>query len=447
MIKNQVDEVIDEESIKKLKEEFPFIFEPARKQKKNKTYGLDLLKAFRANPKTKLIDFNRAVEIDGLWYTDPRILFCEMGCAYNNTTECPQNIVSCVPFFLKLGEIGSRDVTEDVTVEDLDLDNFMGDKWPGEWKKIFNDCLKEFNFDSYVQQMSYFSKCNAKQKKTLFAEIAKASLTAVKLAMKHRNMCSLEDMIQEAKTEICEALSGYKLEDGKFTSYSFKFIQGAIFGVISRNHKILSANSTSAKICKKIREVHRAFYIEKGKYPTEEETIDKVWEIYLKETVERDKIEKTRGKKKKNGEEDDEAPKPPSKKTIRQLYHITFKIDQSTRIDQRNEESNLFEIEDPDNIIEKLFDAEERVFTDKKLRWILGIWPDDKYKIALELYQTRNYTYEEIGKHLGVTREWARQIYKRALKRMERAWEMSEIPYRQWMLTLERLNIARAAAK
>ncbi|NQT01460.1 MAG: hypothetical protein HQ580_05530 [Planctomycetes bacterium] len=337
--------------------------------------------------------------------------------------------------------------TEDVTVEDLDLDNFMGDKWPGEWKKIFNDCLKEFNFDSYVQQMSYFSKCNAKQKETLFAEIAKASLTAVKLAMKHRHMCSLEDMIQEAKTAICKALSIYKLEDGKFTSYSFKFIQGAIFGEISLNHDIFSFNSTSGKICKIIRKVRRAFYIEKGKYPTEEETVDKVWEIYLKEIAERDKIGKARGKKKKNGEEDDEAPKPPSKKTIRRLYHLTFKIDQSTRIDQRNEESRALPIEDPDNSIEKLFDAEERVFNNKKLRWILGIWPDDKDKIALELYQARNYTYEEIGKHLGVTKEGARLIYKRALKRMKRAWEMSKIPYRQWMLALERLNITRAAAK
>lgn len=459
-MKNQVDEVLDEESIKKLKEDFAFIFEPAQKQKKNETDGLDPLEAFpkRAKPKTKFIDFGlSAVEIDGLWYTDPRIRFCEMECDYNNTTECPQNMVSCVPFFLKLREIGSRDAnipediaeefTEDVTDEDLDLDNFVKDKWPGKWKKIFNGCLKKFNFDSYVQQMSDISKYNAKQKETLFAEIAKASRTAVKLAMKYRHMCSLEDMIQEAKTEICNALSVYKLEDGKFTSYSFKFIQGAIFGVISRNHKILSANSTSAKICKIIREVHRVFYIEKGKYPTEEETVDKVWEIYLKEIAERYKIQKARGKKKKNGEEDDEAPKPPSKKTIRQLYHLTFKIDQSTRIDQRNEESNALPIEDPDNNIEKLFDAEERVFSNKKLRWILGIWPDDKDKIALMLYKAWNYTYEEIGKHLGATREGARLIYNRALKRMERAWEMSEIPYRQWMLALERLNIARAAAK
>jgi RNA polymerase sigma factor (sigma-70 family) len=461
-MKIQVDQVLDEESIKKLKEEFPFIFEPEQKQKKNETDGSDPPEAFpkRAKPKTKYIDGDlAAVEIDGLWYTDPRIRFCEMECDYNNTTECPQNLVSCVRFFLKLREIGSRDVTanipedifedftEDVTDEDLDLDNFVKDKWPGKWKKIFNGCLKKFNFDSYVQQMSDISKYNAKQKETLFAEIAKASRTAVKLAMKYRHMCSLEDMIQEAKTEICEALSGYKLEDGKFTSYSFKFIQGAIFGEISCNHDIFSFNSTSGKICKIIRKVRRAFYIEKGKYPTEEETVDKVWEIYLKEIAERDKIGKARGKKKKNGEEDDEAPKPPSKKTIRQLYHLTFKIDQSTQIDQQNEESNALPIEDPDNNIEKLFDAEELVFTNKRRRWILGIWPDDKDKIALELYQTRNYTYEEIGKHLGVTREWARQIYKRALKRMERALEMSKIPYRQWMLALERLNITRAVAK
>ncbi len=364
-------------------------------------------------------------------------------------------MVSCVRFFLKLGEIGSRDANipedifddfiEDVTDEDLDLDNFKKDKWPGKSKKIFKDCLKRFNFKIYVLQMRYISKYNAEQEETLFAEIAKASRTAVKLAMKYRHMCPLEDMIQEAKTAICKALSIYKLEGGKFTSYSFKFIQGAIFGEISRNHDIFSFNSTSGKICKIIRKVRRAFYIEKGKYPTEEETVDKVWEIYLKEIAERDKIEKARGKKKKNGEEDDEAPKPPSKKTIRQLYHLTFK---TTQINQRNEEPNVFDyIEYPDNNIEKLFDAEEQAFTNKRRRWILGIWPDDKDKIALVLYQARNYTYEEIGKHLGVTKEGARLIYKRAQKRMERAWEMSKIPYRQWMLTLERLNITRAVAK
>ena len=460
-MKNQVDQVLDEEIIKKFKEEFAFIFEPEQKQKKNETDGLDPPEAFpkRARPKTKFDDFGiSAVEIDGLWYADPRILFCEMKCDYNNTTECPQNLVSCVRFFLKLGEIGSRDAnipedifedfTEDVTDEDLDLDNFVKDKWPGKSKKIFNECLKNFIFEQYVKQMSYISKYNAKQEETLFEEIAKASRTAVKLAMKYRHMCPLEDMIQAARTEICKALSGYKLEEGKFASYSFKFIQGAIFGEISCNHDIFSFNSISGKICKIIRKVRRVFYIDKGKYPTEEETVDKVWEIYLKEIAERDKIEKARGKKKKNGEEDDEAPKPPSKKTIRQLYHLTFKNNQSTRIDQRNEESNVFDyIEDPDNNIEELFDAEERVFTNKRLRWILGIWPDDKDKIALVLYQAWNYTYEEIGKRLGVTKEGARQIYKRALKRMERAWEMSEIPYRQWMLTLERLNITRAVAK
>ena len=461
MMKNQVAEVIDEQSIKKLKEEFPFIFEPKQKQKKNEADGLDPLEAFpkRAKPKTKYIDFEKAVEIDGLWYTGQRILFCETECDYNNTTECPQSMVSCVPFFLKQGKMKSRvvtanipedifeDFTEDVTDEDLDLDNFEEDKWPGKWKKIFNGCLEKFKFKFYVLQMRYISKYNAKQEETLFAEIAKASRTAVKLAMKYRHMCSLEDMIQEAKTEICKALSVYKLEEGKFTSYCFKFIQGAIFGEISCNHDIFSFNSTSGKICKIIRKVRRVFYIEKGKYPTEEETVDKVWEIYSKEIAERYKIQKARGKKKKNGEEDEEAPKPPSKKTIRQLYHLTFKIDQSTQIDQQNEESNLFEIEDPDNNIEKLFDAEERVFANKKLRWILGIWPDDKDKTALMLYWFRNYTYEEIGKHLGVTKEGARLIYERALKRMKRAWEMSKIPYRQWMLALERLNITRAVAK
>ncbi len=466
-MKNQVAEVLDEESIKKLKEEFPFIFEPEQKQKKNETDGLDPPEAFpkRAKPKTKHIGigFEKAVEIDGLWYTDQGILFCETECDYNNTTECPRSMVSCVPFLLKYDKIGSRvvtanipedifedfteDFTEDVTDEDLDLDNFEEDKWPGKWKKIFNGCLKRFNFNIYVQQMRYISKYSAKQKETLFAEIAKASRTAVKLAMKYRHVCSLEDMIQEAKTGICKALSVYKLEEGKFTSYSFKFIQGAIFSEISCNHDIFSFNSTSGKICKIIRKVRRVFYIEKGKYPTEEETVDKVWEIYSKEIAERYKIQKARGKKKKNGEEDDEAPKPPSKKRIRQLYHLTFKIDQYTQIYQQNEESNLFEVEDPDNNIEKLFDAEEQVFANKKLQWILGIWPDDKDKIALKLYWFRNYTYEEIGKHLGVTKEGARLIYKRALKRMERALEMSKIPYRQWMLALERLNRARAVAK
>lgn len=480
-MKNQVDQVLDEQSIKKLKEEFPFIFEPEQKQKKNETRK-------RAKPKTKYIGFKKAVEIDGLWYTDQRILFCETECDYNNTTECPQSMVSCVRFFLKQGKMKSRVVTAnipediaeeftgDVTDEDLDLDNFEEDKWPDESKKIFNDCLKKFNFDSYVQQTSYISKYNAKQKKTLFAEIAKASRTAVKLAMKYRNMCSLEDMLQAGKAAICKSLDTYIAEKAKFTSYSFKFIQGEIFGVISCNHDIFSFNSTSAKICKIIRNVHRVFYIEKGKYPTEEETVDEVWEIYLKEIAERAKIEKARGKKKKNGEEDDEKPKPPSKKTIRQLYRLTFKIDQSAQIHQRpakntekgkvawdinrwdkysrgfasadqNEESNVFPIEDPDNNIEKLFDAKEWAFTNKKLRWILRIWPDDRDKIAFELYWVRNYTYEEIGKHLGVTKEGARLLYKRALKRMERAWEMSKIPYRQWMLALERLNRARATAK
>ncbi|MBA7689412.1 hypothetical protein ES703_97918 [subsurface metagenome] len=466
-MKNQVDEVLDEEIIKKFKEEFPIFFEPEQKQKKNVTDGLDPPEAFpkRAKPKTKYIGigFEKAVEIDGLWYTDHRILFFSTSHYYNNTTECPRNLTSCVPFFLNHGKIKSRvvtanipedifedfteDFTEDVTDEDLDLDNFEEDKWPVKWRKIFNGCLKRFKFKFYVLQMRYISKYSAEQKETLFAEIAKASRTAVKLAMKYRHMCSLEDMIHEAKTGICNALSGYKLEGGKFTSYSFKFIQGAIFGEISRNHDIFSFNSTSGKICKIIRNVRRAFYIEKGKYPTEEETVDKVWEIYSKEIAERYKIQKARGKKKKNGEEDDEAPKPPSKKKIRQLYHLTFKIDQYTQIYQQNEESNLFEVEDPDKSIEKLFDAEERVFTNKKRRCILGIWPDDKDKIALELYQTRNYTYEKIGKHLGVTKEGARLIYKRALKRMERALEMSEIPYRQWMLALERLNRARAVAK
>ena len=361
-------------------------------------------------------------------------------------------MVSCIRFFLKLSKIGSRDFTadipegifedftEDVTDEDLDLGNFEEDKCPGKWKIIFNDCLKKLIFKRYVQRMSYISKYNAEQKKTLFSEIAKASRTAVKLALKYRHMCSLEDMIYEAKTAICEALSGYKLEDGKFTSYSFKFIQGAIFGEISCNHDIFSFNSTNAKICKIIRKVRREFYIEKGNYPTEEETVDKVWEIYLQEITERYKIEKARGKKKKNGKENSEEPKPPSKKTIRQLYRLTFQIDQSTQIDQRNEESNALPIVDPGNNINILFDAEERAFTNKRFWWILGIWPDDKEKIALKLYQARNYTFEEIGKHLGVTKEGARLIYIRARKRMERALEMSKIPYRQWMLTLERLN-------
>jgi hypothetical protein len=145
-MKNQVAEVLDEESIKKLKEEFPFIFESEQKQKKNKTDGFDLLKAFRAKPKIKFIDWYLAVEIDGLWYTDPRILFCEWECDYNNTTECPQNMVSCVRFFLKQSEIGSRDVTanipedifedftEDVTDKDLDLDNFKEDNNNGNQK-------------------------------------------------------------------------------------------------------------------------------------------------------------------------------------------------------------------------------------------------------------------------------------------------------------------------
>ncbi len=150
-MKNQVAEVLDEESIKKLKEEFPFIFESEQKQKKNKTDGFDLLKAFRAKPKIKFIDWYLAVEIDGLRYTDPRILFCQRECDYNNTTECPQNMISCIRFFLKLSEIGSRDFTadipedifedftEDVTDEDLDLGNFEEDKCPGKWKIIFND--------------------------------------------------------------------------------------------------------------------------------------------------------------------------------------------------------------------------------------------------------------------------------------------------------------------
>jgi len=146
-MKNQVAEVLDEESIKKLKEEFPFIFEPEQKQKKNETDGLDPPEAFpkRARPKTKFDDFGlSAVEIDGLWYTDPRIRFCEMECDYNNTTECPQNMVSCVRFFLKLGEIRSRDAnipedifedfTEDVTDKDLDLDNFKEDNNNGNQK-------------------------------------------------------------------------------------------------------------------------------------------------------------------------------------------------------------------------------------------------------------------------------------------------------------------------
>jgi hypothetical protein len=108
-----------------------------------------------AKPKTKYIGFKKAVEIDGLWYTDQRILFCETECDYNNTTECPQSMVSCVRFFLKQGKIKSgvvtanipedtaEEFTEDITDKDLDLDNFEEDKWPDKSKKIFNDCLKK----------------------------------------------------------------------------------------------------------------------------------------------------------------------------------------------------------------------------------------------------------------------------------------------------------------
>lgn len=199
---------------------------------------------------------------------------------------------------------------------------------------------------------------------------------------------SLEDLIQEGLLGLLKAIDKFDYRKGfKFSTYATWWIRQAIVRAVSEQGRILRIPVHTTDIINRIYRTRNQFVQDHGREPTPEELasilslpVDKVLE-YIRLSQHHMELDKPLGEK---------------------------------------EDSNLFNI-----IPSESSDAPQEVSLRNEMRDAImevlsTLDPKEAKVIAMRfgLLDGREYTLEEVGEALGVTRERARQIENRAIRRL-----------------------------